>query len=574
MRLINTTTLELHEFVGRIPRYAVLSHRWGTEEVSYQEMLVPSPATRRKEGFYKIRHTCDQALRDRLDWAWVDTCCIDKSSSAELSESINSMFKWYRHAQVCYAYLRDVKREDTDYPFHQSQWFTRGWTLQELLAPRYLEFYDVDWTLIGDKFELASEISLRAGIRQNVITSLSLDSANVAEKMSWAAKRRTTRLEDEAYCLLGIFDVNMPLLYGEGIKAFARLQEEILKSTYDPTIFAWGLPPDRISPWPTPNPQAASTSLRGLLAKAPREFAFAHSIEVIPTWPNFGSIAPIFSSRGVRLVVPLLHLSPPDHVPSNHSSIKEPLAVALLGIRPREWGRDVLGIILRRWQEGIYGRRDDAAEAVAVRVPVGTEYEELRSRVSVIDVKEKQAMFNASKTHLLFSHKVLHSFIGGYSVDTTIIVPPVTYDPVSRLVELEGQNQDMSVAFIYSNGRHRFALCFYVYPQGAFKYLDLSQHGTIPGADPSETEVSMENTRSAMQRATTQAPTVLRMPEFRLRNYLSALAIGEDLVDFSTRYFMPYTIRLNNKVTVELKVEDDYYAQDRVKCIHVHERNP
>jgi hypothetical protein len=158
----------------------------------------------------------------------------------ELSEAINSMMKWYDSAQVCYVYLSDVPtaEEDPYIPrssFRRSQWFSRGWALQELLAPNQVEFYDQNWEEIGTKRSLEDLIKLITGISR----IFNYREASVAEKMSWASARETTIIEDEAYCLLGIFDINMPLLYGEGRKAFTRLQIEIVNSSEDDSIFAW-----------------------------------------------------------------------------------------------------------------------------------------------------------------------------------------------------------------------------------------------------------------------------------------------------------------------------------------------
>ena len=176
-----------------------------------------------------------------FDWVWIDTCCIDKKSSAELSEAINSMFRWYAEAQECYAYLSDVRLtpglQDFRKNFKQSAWFTRGWTLQELLAPADVILLDRAWYRIGTKQELLAEISAATGIGVQHLKDMR--TASVATKMSWVSRRQTSRVEDIAYCLLGLFDVNMPLLYGEGRKAFLRLELEIIKKSDDESIFAW-----------------------------------------------------------------------------------------------------------------------------------------------------------------------------------------------------------------------------------------------------------------------------------------------------------------------------------------------
>ncbi|RFU32298.1 hypothetical protein B7463_g4011, partial [Scytalidium lignicola] len=258
MRLLCTKTLELKEFSGNtIPRYAILSHTW----YEGQEVTLPdlqSPEKRRlimaKQEYAKIKKTCDRALKDGLDYAWVDTCCIDKTSSAELSEAINSMMGWYERSDVCYAFLEDVP-PGTDAPsaFARSRWFTRGWTLQELIAPRIVKFFASDWSLLNEKRVLSDFLSEITGINKDVLNwggsraqetkgenlKSALNSASIAQRMSWAAKRQTTREEDLAYCLLGIFGINMPLIYGEGSRAFFRLQEEIIKRSDDQTILAW-----------------------------------------------------------------------------------------------------------------------------------------------------------------------------------------------------------------------------------------------------------------------------------------------------------------------------------------------
>jgi hypothetical protein len=175
---------------------------------------------------------------------WIDTCCIDKSSSAELSEAINSMFRWYRDSEVCYAFLSDV---DADEPpsadkstFQQSRWFTRGWTLQELIAPGVVYFYGAGWKQIGSRETLLELIVKITRISPEYFSNGDLSQFSAAQKMSWAATRKTTRIEDIAYCLLGLFDINMPLLYGEGEHAVVRLQEEILRQFEDDSLFSHG----------------------------------------------------------------------------------------------------------------------------------------------------------------------------------------------------------------------------------------------------------------------------------------------------------------------------------------------
>ncbi|PVH72247.1 HET-domain-containing protein [Cadophora sp. DSE1049] len=238
MRLLNTITLKLESFFGReLPIYAILSHTWGDEEVTLQDMVNPVEAES-KPGYAKLRGCCKKAAEDGYAYVWIDACCIDKTSSAELSEAINSMYIWYKNSDVCYVHLSDV--ETPFEAFKHSRWFTRGWTLQELIAPRTVEFYTATWEEIGTKQSLGDEIALITGIESRVLQGSDLAAHHVAEKMSWAASRITTRVEDMSYCLLGIFNIHMPLLYGEGKRAFIRLQKEILRTTDDYTILARG----------------------------------------------------------------------------------------------------------------------------------------------------------------------------------------------------------------------------------------------------------------------------------------------------------------------------------------------
>ncbi|KAK4503236.1 hypothetical protein PRZ48_006664 [Zasmidium cellare] len=300
MRLINARTLQLEEFVGgNIPPFFILSHRWSNDEITFKDFV----KGRRKDslGYKKIRDCCEFVLRQHSKtpppahaahatndsaatalgfYVWIDTCCIDKRSSAELSEAINSMFSYYRDAGLCLVYLPDVCAHPNDSKsaarsigeqFAASSWFTRGWTLQELLAPKKVVFLDSQWRVIGHKghFPPCNSKDQTSQCYSDAYTqSLALDTtisritkidphylydpnqityASIAQRMSWAAKRTTLRIEDTAYCLLGLFDVNMPLLYGEGPKAFIRLQEELIRKSNDQSIFAWWPPADEMN---------------------------------------------------------------------------------------------------------------------------------------------------------------------------------------------------------------------------------------------------------------------------------------------------------------------------------------
>lgn len=248
IRLIDTNNLELKSFVGSsVPKYAILSHTWGPEddEVTFQDMLAINRGSgnpkRERPGYLKIIETCRKARLTGIGYCWVDTCCIDKTSSAELSEAINSMFRWYRDAAFCYVLLSDFgigpTRDLTS--IGECRWFKRGWCLQELVAPRHVEFFDRLWNFFGTREELSSRISKITAIATNVLTGqVSMETLPIAQRLAWAAKRETTRTEDIAYCLLGIFDIQMPIIYGEGTKAFIRLQEEIMKQSNDRSLFA------------------------------------------------------------------------------------------------------------------------------------------------------------------------------------------------------------------------------------------------------------------------------------------------------------------------------------------------
>lgn len=222
--------LSLVEYFTSIPRYAILSHTWGQdeEEVTLKDLLDGSG--RSKTGFRKIEFCASQAASDNLRYFWVDTCCIDKSNSVELQEAINSMFRWYKNAEKCYVYLTDVSlTESIDVSLTRSRWFTRGWTLQELLAPSSLVFFSREGNRIGDRSSLINQVSSITGVSISALQGQPLSNFTMEERFSWAKKRKTKRPEDMVYSLLGIFDVYMPLIYGEGEdNARRRLQREIM----------------------------------------------------------------------------------------------------------------------------------------------------------------------------------------------------------------------------------------------------------------------------------------------------------------------------------------------------------
>jgi hypothetical protein len=221
-----------------LPAYAILSHTWGKEEVILQDMEAGADMTKvaSKAGWKKIEFCAQQAAADGLQYFWVDTCCIDKKNAVELGAAINSMFRWYQNATRCYVYLSDVSKPNTgaddqrahEEAFRKSRWFTRGWTLQELIAPRLVDFFSLEGERLGSKLSLKSQISEITGIANEALRGDALSNFSIEERRSWAEHRNTTIEEDRAYCLIGIFGVSIALIYGEGRdQAFRRLEDEI-----------------------------------------------------------------------------------------------------------------------------------------------------------------------------------------------------------------------------------------------------------------------------------------------------------------------------------------------------------
>ncbi|KAI0634615.1 heterokaryon incompatibility protein-domain-containing protein [Trametes polyzona] len=368
-RFMNTWTgkFEWHVDASKV-HYAILSHTWRAEcdggEQSFADVLklqekavelssdsaniivnvalpsvgpssLPFTIFSIPETSDKIVQFCKVAREAGYKLIWLDSCCIDKTSSAEPTEAINSMYEWYRLADICYVYLEDVP--DGDNPrvldewgqnvsqFSKSRWHRRGWTLQELIAPRHVVFLTRTWCVLGTRMGLASSLEKITGINSEVlIGQATVTSISIARRMSWAAERGTTRVEDEAYSLLGIFGVHMSPIYGEGRNAFLRLQEEIIKTIPDQTIFAWGHCCAMRSPqsarrcsWPT------IASGIALLMPSPRGFYKLGDIRPISAtdfarrlgMENMFTVPPLqcsFTPEGVRLELFCIHLSPDD----------------------------------------------------------------------------------------------------------------------------------------------------------------------------------------------------------------------------------------------------------------------
>ena len=326
MWLLDTRTLRLHYFQSpeQVKEgYAVLSHVWDAEEQGFQdiqEIHRRSDAARSNHLRFifamvrtlvtrtspldaispKIRKFCNLCAQNGYKWGWVDTCCIDKSSSAELSEAINSMFRYYSLALVCYVYLSDVNKDSPEEwlvseeeeeeawkkrfygwkkEFQDSSWHNRGWTLQELIAPQTVLFFSRSWNIVGSRSGLAKVLERPSRVPEAVLRGeKQVKEYSIAERMSWAAERETTRVEDEAYCLMGLFNVNMPTLYGEGRKAFQRLQKEIMQRSPDTTLFAWDFWGwDQFSSSKLEY-NAQLTDITALFARSPRDFKWSSDI--------------------------------------------------------------------------------------------------------------------------------------------------------------------------------------------------------------------------------------------------------------------------------------------------------
>ncbi|KKP05803.1 hypothetical protein THAR02_02087 [Trichoderma harzianum] len=363
MRLINVETLKLEEFLDyRAPPYAILSHTWGDdyEEPSFRDVEdgnINKPGI----GSAKFRGCCRQAAEDGLVYAWIDTCCIDKTNLVELSEAINSMFRWYQRASICYAFLSDVPSGDNfrqkGSKFQSSRWFQRGWTLQELLAPKTMRFYGAvspsdahnrqaaidtnlvqGWRLLGNKGSMSTTIASITGIPRHYLLGIAaLHTASIAQRMSWAAHRDTKRKEDLAYCLLGIFNITMPMIYGEGgEQAFFRLQEQIMKVTRDDSILAWGLGTNDSSA----NNITGDATAGRVVAKAPADFANSrHIIHRDQTLKYMNSVD--ISGGSIRAYLPL-HTTHTGQI------------VGLLSCGPEKNSQQVVGIPLIKLSMGSF----------------------------------------------------------------------------------------------------------------------------------------------------------------------------------------------------------------------------
>jgi hypothetical protein len=367
-------------------------------------------------------------------------CCIDKGSSAELSEAINSMFRWYERAVVCYVYLSDIHSTEAS-DINTAKWFRRGWTLQELLAPATVRFYTASWNFIGTKLDLISTITSVTGIDADTLRGADLDHISIAKKMSWAATRETTRVEDGAYCLLGIFDVNMPLLYGEAERAFQRLQEEILKVSNDQSLFAWGVKPgmrildaSKILKPPNGLPKLAEgwteaikdlteldmtserTMLRGLFARSPKEFLYCGDVTPIWDWP--GDTGTTLTAREIRLVLPVLR-----------DMKGELFGVAILGC----WVASTqiaISLVFRLWHGFWVGRLGEVI-GVPIQHAALKDVESMMSLFDHLKFKEETVFPTRNGRNIVVDTELIEK--AGFFIGEILCAPTASWDGLNTL---------------------------------------------------------------------------------------------------------------------------------------------
>ena len=375
MRLIDAETLELTTTIGDDPPpYAIVSHTWSDDEITLADY--DNPSSRSSRAFEKVRSACSVARGLGLYYIWIDTCCIDKESSAELSEAINSMYQWYAQARHCIVYLADVTRNVIgarafEAEFRKTRWFTRSWTLQELIAPQRLTFLSADWNVLGTRDELAALIASITRIPEACILQRHLArGSSVAQIFSWASGRRATRGEDRAYSLLGLLDVNIPLLYGEGAaKTFRRLQLEIIRESSDESIFAWrsgdalGLPDE--------------VALSSMLAVSPESFSSSGDVVPASVYP-FTDRAPYrYTNKGlefeIRRLVSDAHdaLSDPTH---GRAGTQDSFVVPL-NCRREGDANSVLALTFKRYpfllssSQLVVGRQHHSLDSIKLSAP-------------------------------------------------------------------------------------------------------------------------------------------------------------------------------------------------------------
>ena len=310
IRLLHVWSLTLRQFKDdHCPPYVILSHRWAedpSDEVVYDDManfheLCQSRLWKKTRSAAKIVGACQKVIEEGIHYLWLDTVCIKQDNPMELSTAINSMYRLYSNAEVCLAYLADYPSAEMQ-TLCQSDWFNRGWTLQELVAPNVVKFFDKEWGSMGERRQLSEELTRRTRIAKAFLFAhRSVGSASISERMSWMAGRKTSVPEDTAYCLLGIFGVNMPLLYGEGKeRAFLRLQEEIMRYSDDHSLFLWETEEQNPSAIPFLNTPRTT----GLLASSPD--CFRSTGNYSPSYDRDDDTPYQMTNKGIAIDLPLL----------------------------------------------------------------------------------------------------------------------------------------------------------------------------------------------------------------------------------------------------------------------------
>lgn len=263
MRFLHTKTFVLHDFTGPPSSYAVFFHAHGSDDIGFEDFSKPQMLLC-KDGFHRLWQACSRARNHGSEWLWSDAVCIDRGSSTALTEAFNSLARIYQHCIFSIIYLEDLPCSDCvggglEKRLAKCAWLRNVWVLPQLIFPKHSFIYDRDWAEIGTKASLARQLSLVTSIEQSVlINPAALGEYSVAKRMSWASHLEASRPEDRSFALLGILGVHMPIVYGEGQKAFIRLQEEILRDTNDYSLFAW-------------RPEVPQ-EYRGLFAYSPAEF--------------------------------------------------------------------------------------------------------------------------------------------------------------------------------------------------------------------------------------------------------------------------------------------------------------
>ncbi|OAX36057.1 hypothetical protein K503DRAFT_744950 [Rhizopogon vinicolor AM-OR11-026] len=277
--------------------YAILSHRWLGEGEPTYEQIKSGTASVASRGYEKLQFFCDKARAYNVQFAWSDTCCINKSSSTELDESIRSMFRWYKNSTVCIVHLA---QSETIGDIPDDEWTQRGWTLQELLASRKIKLFNQRWKpMTGDTndksrrgTELMKTLEAATGIPLDSLLKFRPGPVRVDERMTWAARRKTTRVEDVAYSLMGIFDVSLQIAYGEGEdRAFCRLIEAIMQ-TGNPSVLNW-------------TGEAAMHCSSDAFPRSPQSFAG----RTLQLPPSLGRLEMTMTSLGLRVPLVILPLS-------------------------------------------------------------------------------------------------------------------------------------------------------------------------------------------------------------------------------------------------------------------------